>query len=185
MGTSYFSTRLILGLFALCVLVFSGCGTGPEIKPVYFLFEKSYSNFAWRPSYHGISIDSEGNVWRFIWQDQALKDWVQEEENRHWDALSQTTLTKRYAPERTLVRTLAKSEVIRMAELIQPAAEGEVVEADGTTRDFGISGSYAFLYDPQTQTYRQVTLENGGDWTSENTAPEAKELAAWLQEIEW
>jgi|WetSurMetagenome_2_1015567.scaffolds.fasta_scaffold104495_2 hypothetical protein len=137
------------------------------------LFQVEYSNYAWGYSHNGIIIDSSGNVGYFKypknWHDMDSLGYISESEMN--DNLSQID---------TIYLTVDKNTLLRNFNLVQYAAEGEISIPESTGADMGETVYSAFIYDPVSRKYKQVLINQFGDWSRNNKSREANQILHWL-----
>lgn len=141
-----------------------------------FLFETSYTNFAWGYQHRGTYIDNQGNVYEFAYK-PGDKHWQPQQP----DSLTERELEEQYSHGRKLIRTIERKELLEKYRLIEKAAKGEFSKRVSRGADMGAYVSSCYLYDEHTGRYRRVELRVTGDWSYENLSPAAGELADWLE----
>ncbi len=73
-------------------------------------------------------------------------------------------------------RKISWDTLMMIRELIKPASEGKYSERANTMFDAGAQVSFAFLFDPVSQSYKRFDLSVKGDWTYKNTSESAQRL---------
>jgi hypothetical protein len=66
---------------------------------------------------------------------------------------------------------------------IWEASQGKISQPQMQMADFGEIGYYAYIFDSNTNRYKQVTIKIYGDWMSNNSSSEAEEIYSWLNRI--
>ncbi len=140
-----------------------------------YLFEVSYINWAWGYQDRGIYIDRDGRVCSYDLSDRKPR--FQYPEDRVY---TRAMLDDKYSGHCVLIGTVDLETLAAMSALVGPASQGQLTEPVHTGCDFGGEGFTAFLFDAETGTYTSVLLRQCGDWSRQNTAPEAATLHDWL-----
>lgn len=161
--------------FIALVFAFVGCDKNlydclPEQK-VVFQYERI--NFAWGEFRSGWLIDSEGYVhvyyqpysWNDLDSDGKISQEAMEE-----NLMSTDSVCMRVDP-----KILAEK-----VKLIGNAAEGKLSEPVHVLYDFGGIVYNCFTYDPESQSYRCILLNQVGDFVQYNKSADAKALYNWL-----
>jgi hypothetical protein len=151
-----------------------------EIDPIgrKYLFEVSYINHAWGYVDQGIYIDRDGNVYSYDLSNRNPRFQYPED-----GAYSQASLDDKYSSNLLFIRTVDRGTLLQMSNLIGPASQGQLTDPENTACDAGGTAYTAFLFDEVTREYTGVLLYQSGDWTVENTAPEAATLRDWLMQL--
>ena len=89
-------------------------------------------------------------------------------------------LEAKYSHGRKLLRTVDAKELAAMIPLIAQAKKGPYSRHEPTGADRGGFGSTCYWYDAATRRYREVEIEEEGDFTYKNLSPAAAALARWL-----
>ena len=168
-------------MVSIAALTFSLSLTGCEEKPaegipeeqlVFFQYE--YINHAWGYMHNGWLIDSTGSVYCYEQPEYYAKA----------DSMGYVNLEdldRMISEYDTVCYVIEPSTLRSNAELIAPAAEGELSLPDNRMADAGIRSYYAYLYDSDTQKYKRVLLLQEGDWEIINQSAAANDLADWMK----
>lgn len=165
------------GLFSLSL---TGCEDLLEASDMlpdqeyFFLYE--YINYAWGYQHNGWLMDSSGTAYYFEVPDKWMVPST--------DAAIEISGIENYAFQSDSVITrVDRSELVRMVQLIDDAAKGELTEPENVMADAGAWSYYALRYDPGTGAYERILLKQDGDWEIDNLSKAAEELYEWMQEI--
>jgi hypothetical protein len=143
-----------------------------------FLFERSYTNFAWGYQHAGVYIDNQGYVYSYAYQ-IGEKPWSPQQA----DSFTELELEERYSHARKLVRTVDSKELLEKYKLIGQASKGQYSKRLQKGADQGAFVSSCYVYDEATGRYKEIELRVKGDWNYENLSPAARELADWLETL--
>lgn len=151
-----------------------------EITPIgqKYLFEVSYINHAWGYADQGIYIDRDGDVFSYDLSERNPRF-----EHPEDGVYSQASLDDKYSSNPVYMQTVDRETLVRTSNLIDPASKGELTNPENTACDAGGTAYTAFLFDEVTGECAVVPLYQSGDWTVENTAPEAATLRDWLMQL--
>jgi len=149
-----------------------------QIMKQKFLFERSYTNFAWGYQHAGIYLDNQGNVYSYAYQ-MGEKPWSPQQA----DSFTEPELEERYSHGRKLVRTIDSKELLEKYRLIGQASKGQYSKRLQRGADQGAYVSSCYVYDEATGRYKEIELRVKGDWNYENLSPAARELAEWLESL--
>jgi hypothetical protein len=141
------------------------------------VFESSSVNFAWGFQLRGRYIDEDGAIWEFARDDTT--PWM-----------PRTTIDGRLLAssldlklqDANYVGKVDAAELARMAALIEPASNAELVQ-ENIGADMGADSLVGYLYDAESDTYTSVTLRSRGDWNIDNPSHEAGVLIEWLDMV--
>jgi len=156
----------------------NSAGTETDAIGQKYLFEVSYINWAWGYVDQGMYVDGDGNVYSY--------DLSNRDPRFHYPeggVYSQASLDDKYSSNPLFIRTVERETLLQMSNLIGPASRGRLTDPESTACDAGGTTYTAFLFDKDTAQYREVVLYQSGDWTVENTAPEAATLRDWLTQM--
>lgn len=172
----------LLSTLAAAALAASGAACsqvigGEPLEPGSVLFEVEYVNFAWAPTWYGFHVDRDGNVFRYRLDDPRPTDAADE-------VFSEAELRAKYDQNRALLRTLPADEVLARYQRVDEAVAGPYTEPRGTCADAGGVRYSAMIHDPSTDSYRRVLLRQTGDVARANLSAAARELFAWLKQID-
>ena len=165
-------------VMAAVALVALGCGSVPtevlDDTDQFFLFEVEYAS-SWFPTWTGIAIDREGNVIRYRREETP---WLPVDDAR----ITRAELEAKYAADAMQIATIdAETLAERFASI---AGVGHVfAEPNLACADAGFLRYNAFAFDEATDRYRPLLLRAEGDFPTQNTSDEARELAAWLRTV--
>lgn len=168
--------RLRLLLAIVPALLGSACANDllPRPQPGAYVFEVQYTNYAWGPTWQGVSVDANGDVWSFDASDVRNPQ-------PESDPITGVALQAKYAHHRRLVAHVGAQELALREAMIAAAAHGPLNAPVGGCADAGILKYRAFQYEAATDTYTPVLLHQQGDEARANSAPEAAQLTAWLR----
>lgn len=174
-------SRLFSTLTA-AVLVASGsaCSSavgGEPLEPGSVLFEVEYVNFAWAPTWVGFYVDRDGNVFRYRLDDPGPSGSADE-------VFSEAELREKYDQNPELLKTLDASEVAARYQRADEAIAGPYTEPRNACADAGVIRYSAMVYVPSAGTYRRVLLRQTGDVARANLSAAARELFAWLKQVD-
>jgi hypothetical protein len=141
-------------------------------------FEVSYTNYAWGYMHNGIFIDPQGDVYEFMYK-RGDKPWRPKESR----SVSPQELEDKYSHNRKLIRKIPAEELLVRHALVPAAAKGTTSKAVNTGYDAGARTFGFYLFDPAAGRYKKTVLDTQGDFSSENLAPEARELLKWLKSV--
>lgn len=174
--------KTTIGFLTVChvlaILGHDGSRVSVEHISQRFICERSYTNFAWGYQHGGIFVDRDGRVYRFAVRGTARLA------PASTDDLDEAELEAKFGPDRTLLRTVPKDELLAMFRLIPAAAKGRNSESVSVSRDRGALVSACYLFDTTKQRYRRIELDVKGDREYRNLAPEAHTLAEWLATLD-
>jgi hypothetical protein len=158
----------------------SSNSAGTEIDTIgqKYLFEVSYINWAWGYVDQGMYVDGDGNVYSYDLSNRNPRFQYPED-----GVYSQASLNDKYSSNLLFIRTVDGETLLQMSNLIDPASQGQLTDLESTACDAGGTAYTAFLFDEVTGEYTGVLLYQSGDWTVENTAPEAATLRDWLMQL--
>jgi hypothetical protein len=165
---------------ALLLLGASACASDllpPQVPTGGYVFEVEYANYAWTPTWYGISVDENGDVWAWDASDRAHP-------GTEPDLPHTADLAAKYAHHRRLVRHLDPAQVAARTALIGAAQAGPLLPPVGRCADAGGYRFRAFRYDAGTDTYTPVLLHQNGDLARENASAAAHELTEWLRGLD-
>lgn len=160
---------------ALAALILAGChGSESAQKKVTggYLFEVSYTNFAWGYAHRGMYIDSAGGVHTFEWQRNGDR-WEPKDDEVYTSA----DLAAKYAPGAATGGTIPGDTLRLMLDSFVPASTGSLSDTTHPMADAGVTRSSLYLYDAGAGTYRRIPLRQRGDLRFDNLAPAARTLA--------
>jgi hypothetical protein len=141
--------------------------------------ERSYTNFAWGYQHNGIYVDAEGNLYSYNYQ-RSDKPWSPKQA----EAPTTQELEDKYSHSRKLLRKIEPQEWQAKLKLLAEASNGKMSERKQRGADMGANVCRCYVLDEANNRYKEVELRVQGDWSYENLAPSAKELAAWLKSLQ-
>jgi hypothetical protein len=142
-----------------------------------FLFEMTYVNYAWGYRLRGSYIDNHGNIYSYEYP-RGASPWTAAND----DSLTEAELRAKYDSSATLTGKIDLSELRRMYVLIPHAAQGTLTDPVHVCSDFGGLSYLAYVYSPETQTYKRVLLYTAGDLARKNMSDEADRLYRALKQ---
>lgn len=140
--------------------------------------ERSYTNFAWGYQHNGIYLDPEGNLYSYSYQ-RSDKPWSPKEEA----APTEPELEDKYNHGKKFIRKIEAQEWQAKLNLLTEASKGQMSKRKQSGADMGANVCRCYVLDATKKQYKQVELRVQGDWSYENLAPSAKELADWLESL--
>ena len=146
----------------------------PDTTPVgdgKFLFERTYVNYAWGYVLNGSYIDNRGNIYSYQYPHGA-SPWIPGNN----DSLTEAEMRAKYDSSATLTGHIDLSVLRWMYSLIPGAEQGTITDPVQRCADFGKVDYLAYVYSPETQTYKTVLLYRAGDMAMMNTSDDAHRL---------
>ena len=146
----------------------------PDTTPVgegKFLFERTYVNYAWGYRLQGSYIDNRGNIYSYEYPHDA-SPWTPAD----YDSLTEADLRAKYDSSATPTGHIDLDVLRWMYSLIPGAAQGTITDPVQRCADFGKVDYLAYVYSPETQTYKTVLLYRAGDFAMMNTSEDAHRL---------
>lgn len=146
----------------------------PDTNPVgegKFLFERTYVNYAWGYRLQGSYIDNRGNIYSYAYP-RGASPWIP----ANSDSLTEAELRAKYDSSATLTGHTDLDALRWMYALIPGAAQGTIADPVQRCADFGAVDYLAYVYSPETQTYKTVLLYQAGDMAMMNTSGDAHRL---------
>jgi hypothetical protein len=140
------------------------------------LFDITRVNYAWGYHLSGYYIDTAGGIYSY---DHSDEQWVPSTE-----PIPAAELFEKYSHKRELVGLVSLDSMAAVFKLVSVVSESELAErVDMGCRDFGSIVHYAYLYDPDDDTYAPILLYQRGDWGQRNKAEEARSLYDWINSV--
>lgn len=173
-------TRVRSMLFAAVALAMVvACGknltfTAPD-DPLVPLFEVETQSTAFFPYWAGFYVDGEGHVYRWNRTDASDPAF-------HSDVLTPEQLAAKYLPGKTLVGTVASSEVLQRYGLVGPAASDGLASRKHSCADAGIQTFSAWVLQGDGN-YHRILLHQRGDEATARRNAAARTLWTWLAEV--
>lgn len=147
------------------------------------LFDCFAMNSAWGFTLSGRFIAADGSIFSYGRRGKAwLATPVREEGARYY---AEADLQDKFIDGRRTGNVDAAA-LADNAALIEAAAAGKLVIADGGARDAGSSGCHAYVHDAARRRYRDIDLGSDGgvnDTRTTNDAPAAQQLLNWLRSV--
>jgi hypothetical protein len=141
--------------------------------------ERSYTNFAWGYQHNGIYIDPQGNLYSYKYH-RTDKPWSPKQA----ESPTEPELEDKYSHGRQLIRTIEPQEWQAKRKLLVAASNGQMSARKQRGADMGANVCRCYVFDEASSHYKEVELRVRGDWSYENLAPSAKELADWLESLQ-
>lgn len=168
-------TRLWI-LLGVLVLQCSCKDKQDEVALTDCYFQYEYVNYALGYQHSGFTITPAGEVYTF----NRLTPWVFSTETK----ISSADLKKNIALSVKADTLIAISDIIYYMKLALPASDGGLSQPVSQGADMGSLGCSVFIPEQDnTGSYRQVILNESGDWEQHNLAPEAGVLTQWLTNL--
>ena len=140
--------------------------------------ERSYTNFAWGYQHNGIYVDAEGNLYNYSYQ-RSDKPWSPKQS----EVPTAQELEDKYSHGKKLIRKIEPQELQAKFNLLAAARQGQLSKRKQSGADMGSNVCRCYVFDEANSRYKEVELRVQGDWSYENLAPSAKELADWLEAL--
>ena len=175
-NTFNYMKRIVL-LF-LCFVCLNGCDPDswrPSCAPhAYFHF--SYENHAWVSVHSGWIIDENGIIRSY--------------KNPHkWNYPDSLGYITRFELEENLsycdsvIGKVSAREMSYYNHLVFPASKGSRTKPEPHGADMGIRMYSCYWYDQRKGRYRQVILNQYGDWIRTNENDKAVKIYSWLSRL--
>ncbi|HET7463714.1 MAG TPA: hypothetical protein VFJ82_20835 [Longimicrobium sp.] len=148
--------------------------TAPD-DPLVPLFEVETQSTAFFPYWAGFYVDGEGHVYRWNRTDASDPAF-------HSDVLTPEQLAAKYLPGKTLVGTVASSEVLQRYGLVGPAASDGLASRKHSCADAGIQTFSAWVLQGDGN-YHRILLHQRGDEATARRNAAARTLWTWLAEV--
>jgi hypothetical protein len=170
---------IIKVLYLICFASVIGCeyhyNSLPDTKQLV-LFQAEYINHAWGYSHEGYIIDSSGYVRRY----KLPKNWHFADSTGY---ISQSEMNENLLQLDTVSSIVRKGLLLKYFSMVSAASEGKLSKPVNRMFDAGATRYSGYLYNSETGKYKQVLIRQEGDWSIENTSPEANEIYTWLKNI--
>jgi len=139
---------------------------------------ESYSvDQTWGYKLSGMYIAADGSVWAY---EQTGTPWYPEQ-LKSGELYERDMLTKHKNARQ--IGTVDRALLHNMAQMIKPAARGHVTRAAGSA--YGNSSlEVAYLFNPDSSTYREIILAGQGERVATNSAPEAQTLLDYIHDVQ-
>ncbi len=180
---NYLSMILILlSVFFNCsskaMINTSNQNTSPALNTQKVYCERSYTNFAWGYQNNGIYVDAEGNLYSYSYQ-RSDKPWSP----KQGEAPTAEELEDKYSHGKKLIRKIEPQEWQAKLKLLASASQGKLSKRKQSGADMGSNVCRCYMFDEAKSRFKEVELRVQGDWSYENLAPSAKDLADWLEAL--
>ena len=143
---------------------------------------REYENFAWGYQRRGVVLDGDGRVWRYEFKGTPASlpnPW----HAKDLGALTEEELRQRYNGAVDTGKRVSADDIAQHMVLIHDAARASPTTPRNAGADMGTYMLYCFERNAAGATYRQVLIDQKGDFESTNPSSAAKALAAWLDGI--
>ncbi len=142
-----------------------------------FLFDRTYINFAWGYTLRGAYIDNYGDMYTYEYPESA-SPWTPVD----FDFPTEAELMAKFGSSPTLIGRVDRDQLRRMHSLIPAAEQGTLSDPVHVCADAGGTSYVAYVYLPETQTYKAVLLYLAGVYAQKNTSREADRLYHSMRE---
>lgn len=173
---------LSLATLAACTMPATSEPPSREPAPQRWICGREYENHAWGYQRRGLVLDGTGTVWRYDFKSSPaalVNPW----QAKNLDALSESELEVRYNGAADTGKRIDPDDIARHMALIRDAAGARPTEPRPRGADMGSTVLYCLTRNVPGATYRQVLIDQKGDFESTNPSSAAKELAAWLNGV--
>ena len=170
-------TKYSLIFFFLCLI--SCKEESPELKQKIY-FEKHYVNNAWLPQSYGFLIDSLGNVLEFKWV-EVSHIWYDPDSDGY---VSSANMDKNISFCRVINYHINPDTLKLYIDEIYKASKGVISDPILVMADAGSTTYSAFIFDKNTNLYKQVVIKTVGDILITNSTPESEQIYLWLRRID-
>ena len=179
-----------LAVASLSVVTLAACNTPattsepPAKEPTAqrWICGREYENHAWGYQRRGVVLDGTGTVWRYDIKSSPaalVNPW----QPKNLTELTETELEVRYNGAAATGKHIDPDDIARHMALIREAASAQPTEPRQIGADMGATVLYCLARNVPGATYRQVLIDQKGDFESTNPSSAAKELAVWLNAI--
>jgi hypothetical protein len=151
----------------------------PAFPPQRWVCGIEYVNFAWGYQRKGAVLDSEGHLWRYDFKGSPASlpnPW----QPKDLTALTEEELSVRYNGAVDTGKRVDRADIAHRLPAIVHASKARPTEPRQAGADMGSHTVYCLARNELAGTYRQVLIDQKGDFESTNPSPAAKELAGWL-----
>jgi len=170
----------------LCACNSSGSGAagqpsapGPQQR---WVCGREFENFAWGYQRRGVVLDGEGHVWSYAFKGTPASlpnAW----HAKDFNALSEDELRARYDGAVDTGQRVDPDDIARHVALIIDASKAQPTEGRQVGADMGATVVYCLARNVPYATYRQVLIDQKGDFDRSNPSSAAKALETWLAGI--
>ena len=168
-----------VGYLFVFILFLSGCEKNDSSDfrlNQLVLFQVEYVNYAWGYSHSGIVIDSTGNVGYF----RLPENWHSPDSLGY---ISESDMNDNFRQLSDVNVTVTKDALHKYYGMLPDASRGKLSEPYNRMFDAGVTVYSGFLYLPSLKKYKQVLINQWGDWQIDNFSPEAGEIFKWLKTV--
>jgi hypothetical protein len=166
-------------LSALLLVLLTGCccslESGSE-QVSTLIFQSEYTNYAWGYNHNGWMMGNSGVVKRF----QKKAAWVFPDAQGF---ISEADMMKNLAACDSIIAKVTPGDFSKYASMAMTCADGPLSKAENKMADAGENIWAFYTYDSGSKRYQRVILDMTGDWSQQNLAPNAKEVADFLKNI--
>jgi hypothetical protein len=168
-------------LLLLMLISLAGCLRPDDIwvedsEPVNLIFQSEYTNYAWGYNHNGWIMDNSGKVNRF----QKKAAWVFPDSLGYVSAVD---MQKNFSACDSVMAQISSKDFSLYAGKAIFCVNGPYTKAVNTMADAGENIRCFYVYEADRKRYKRILLNMTGDWSQENLAPYAKEIADWMKSI--
>lgn len=152
----------------------SCCKIDPDALHGYYHF--SYHNHAWLTVHSGWMVDENGSI----------RGYNNPEKWNYPDSLgyiSRYQLEENLSYCDTVIGRVSPGKVSYYNLFVYSASKGTYSEPKPHGADMGARVYYCYWYDRSKDLYRQVMLNQDGDWICHNTDNSAKKIYKWFRDL--
>jgi len=168
-----------LATLAACTLPPPAEPPSREQTPQRWICGREYENHAWGYQRRGVVIDGTGAIWRYDFKgspNALVNPW----QPKNLSGLTDKELDVRYNGASDTGKRINPDDIAQRMALIREAASTPPTEPRQHGADMGETVLYCLARNVPGATYRQVLIDQKGDYESTNPSSAAKELAVWL-----
>jgi len=166
-------------LIILFAFVVTACSNEIPSFKQKILFEKHYTNWAWSYQNNGFLIDSVGNVRPFDLSKKSV-EWNYPDSLGY---ISKEKMDENLSYCDASNNQLKADSLLHYVNKIWNASKGIISQSNLQMADFGEIRYSAYIYDENTNRYKEVLIRLYGDITRDNSSTEAGEIYSWLNRI--
>ena len=179
-----------LAVASLSVVTLAACNTPattsepPAKEPTAqrWICGREYENHAWGYQRRGVVLDGDGNIWRYDFKGTPTSlpnPWSPKDLN----SLTEEELKVRYNGAVATGKQITPDDIAQHMALIREAARTPPTQGRQVGADMGANVVYCLARNVPGATYRQVLIDQKGDFESTNPSSAARELATWLGRV--
>ena len=181
-----------LAVASVCIFVPCGCTTAssgatdqapaPEPTTLPWVCGQEYENYAWGYQRRGVVLAGDGSIWRYDVKGSPAtppNSWHPKDMN----ALTEAELRVRYNGAIDTGKRVPIDDIAQHLPLVREAATTPPTEGRNAAADMGEKTLYCLVRNVPYGTYRQVLIDQKGDFDRTNPSSAAKALAAWLDGV--